>query len=238
MFIYRIFTIRHRDSRLYSLSKSTTQEKIHRVSLIPGDGIGPEISQSVQSIFNVANVPIEWEPVNVTPAKGPDGQISIPLDALASFRRTKVGLKGPLATPIGEGHMSLNLLLRRTFQLYANVRPAKTIVGFPTPYQEVDTVLVRENTEGEYSGIEHEVMPGVVQSIKLITWEASCRVSDFAFQYSKDINRPHITVVHKASIMKGADGMFLDAVKHISQKYPDVPFVELSLDKACLQVRT
>jgi isocitrate dehydrogenase (NAD+) len=214
-----------------------TLPTIQKVSLIPGDGIGPEISDSVQAIFNVAKVPIEWEVVNVTPIKGPNGQVSIPAEALASFRRTKIGLKGPLATPIGEGHVSLNLLLRRTFQLYANVRPAKSIVGFPTPYCGVDTVLVRENTEGEYSGIEHEVVPGVVQSIKLITWDASCRVADFSFKYAKEINRPHVTVVHKASIMKGADGMFLDAVKHIATtKHPDVPFVELSLDKACLQI--
>ena len=171
------------------------------MSLIPGDGIGPEISQSVQKVFSSANVPIDWEVVNVTPVKGLDGRTSIPPEAKASFARTKVGLKGPLATPIGEGHVSLNLLLRKTFQLYANVRPCKSITGYPTAYDDVDTVLIRENTEGEYSGIEHEVAPGVVQSIKLITADASNRVSDFAFRYARQLGRLHVTVVHKASIM-------------------------------------
>jgi isocitrate dehydrogenase (NAD+) len=125
--------------------------------LIPGDGIGPEISRSVKEIFAAAKTPIEWEEVDVTPIIK-DGKTAIPDEAIASVRKSTVALKGPLATPIGKGHVSLNLTLRRTFNLYANVRPCRSVAGYKTPYENVDTVLIRENTEGEYSGIEHEVM--------------------------------------------------------------------------------
>lgn len=126
------------------------------VTLIPGDGIGPEISRSVKEIFAAAKTPIEWEEVDVTPILK-DGKTAIPDEAIASVRKSTVALKGPLATPIGKGHVSLNLTLRRTFNLYANVRPCRSVAGYKTPYENVDTVLIRENTEGEYSGIEHEV---------------------------------------------------------------------------------
>ncbi|RUP52114.1 hypothetical protein BC936DRAFT_141010 [Jimgerdemannia flammicorona] len=128
----------------------------YEVTLIPGDGIGPEISRSVKHIFSAAKVPIEWDEVDVTPVLK-DGKTAIPDEAIASVKKNTLALKGPLATPIGKGHVSLNLTLRRTFSLYANVRPCRSIAGFKTPYENVDTVLIRENTEGEYSGIEHEV---------------------------------------------------------------------------------
>jgi isocitrate dehydrogenase (NAD+) len=168
--------------------------------LIPGDGIGPEISRSVKQIFAAAKTPIEWEEVDVTPIIK-DGKTAIPDAAIQSVRSSTVALKGPLATPIGKGHVSLNLTLRRTFNLYANVRPCRSVVGFKTPYDNVDTVLIRENTEGEYSGIEHEVVDGVVQSIKLITREASERVARYAFTYAESIGRDRVTAVHKANIM-------------------------------------
>ena len=154
--------------------------------MIEGDGIGPEISQSVKDIYSAANVPIKWESVDVTP-RLKDGKTVIPNEAIKSVEKNFVALKGPLATPIGKGHVSLNLTLRRTFNLFANVRPCKSIAGYKTPYDNVDIVLVRENTEGEYSGIEHVVVDGVVQSIKLITREASQRVLRFAFQYAESI---------------------------------------------------
>ncbi|RMZ07840.1 hypothetical protein D0864_01906, partial [Hortaea werneckii] len=152
----------------------------YTVSLIEGDGIGPEISQSVKDIFSAANAPVKWEPIDVSPVFI-DGKQSVPPEAMDSINRNFVALKGPLATPVGKGHVSLNLTLRRTFNLFANVRPCKSIQGYKTPYDNVDTVLIRENTEGEYSGIEHVVVDGVVQSIKLITREACERVLRFAF---------------------------------------------------------
>ncbi|CAG8232055.1 unnamed protein product [Penicillium salamii] len=153
----------------------------YTVTLIEGDGIGPEIAQSIKDIFEAAKAPVKWESVDVTPILK-NGKTAIPDDAIASVRRNYVALKGPLATPVGKGHVSLNLTLRRTFNLFANLRPCKSIAGYKTPYDNVDTVLIRENTEGEYSGIEHVVVDGVVQSIKLITKEASERVLRFAFQ--------------------------------------------------------
>jgi isocitrate dehydrogenase (NAD+) len=207
------------------------------VTLIPGDGIGPEISRSVVNIFAAAEIPIVWEEANVTPILTPEGKTTIPPDALHSVNRNKVALKGPLATPIGKGHVSLNLTLRRTFDLYANVRPCKSIVGFKTPFDNVNTVLIRENTEGEYSGIEHEVVPGVVQSIKLITEEASRRCIQYAFEYARAQGRPRVTVVHKATVMKQADGLFLSTAQDMAKDYPDIQLDEIILDRACLQVR-
>lgn len=172
-----------------------------KVTLIPGDGIGPEISAAVQKIFTTASVPIEWESVDVTPVRNPDGRFGIPQAAIDSMNKNQIGLKGPLMTPVGKGHRSLNLALRKEFNLYANVRPCRSLEGYKTLYDDVDVVTIRENTEGEYSGIEHEIVDGVVQSIKLITEQASTRVAEYAFQYAKDNNRSKVTVVHKANIM-------------------------------------
>ena len=149
----------------------------YTVTLIEGDGIGPEISQAVKDIYSAANIPINWEPVDVTPLLI-DGKTTLPQPAVDSVNKNLVALKGPLATPVGKGHTSMNLTLRRTFNLFANVRPCKSIAGYETPYKNVDTVLIRENTEGEYSGIEHTIVPGVVQSIKLITKPASQKLLD------------------------------------------------------------
>ncbi|GAA5990569.1 hypothetical protein JCM10908_003136 [Rhodotorula pacifica] len=207
----------------------------YNVTLIPGDGIGPEISQAVKEIYDAAKVPIKWEEVSVAPILV-DGVSTIPADAIHSIKKNTIALKGPLATPIGKGHVSLNLTLRRTFNLYANVRPCVSIDGFKTAYDNVDTVLIRENTEGEYSGIEHEVVPGVVQSIKLITHQASTRVARYAFEYARSQNRLHVTAVHKAPIMKQSDGMFLRACREIAAEYPDVKYDEDLLDRVCLRI--
>jgi isocitrate dehydrogenase (NAD+) len=167
----------------------------------------------VQRIFEAARVPITWEIVQVVPQQGADGLPVLPPETMDSFNRTRVGLKGPLATPVGKGHISLNLLLRKTFQLYANVRPCRSIPGFKTPYENVDTIIIRENTEGEYSGIEHEIVPGVVQSVKLITESACRRIVAFAFLQALKLGRPSVTVVHNALINKASDGLFLDIAK-------------------------
>lgn len=204
--------------------------------MIPGDGIGTEISASVQKIFEIAGAPIEWEAVDVTPVKGVDGKFRIPQKAIDSVNSTKIGLKGPLATPIGKGHQSLNLALRKQFNLFANVRPCKSIEGYKTPYDDVDIITIRENTEGEYSGIEHTIVPGVVQSIKLITEPASRRVTEYAFQYATLNKREKVTVVHKANIMRLSDGLFLKCAREIAEQYPNIQFEEMYLDTVCLKM--
>ncbi|KAG4305098.1 hypothetical protein PORY_001268 [Pneumocystis oryctolagi] len=208
---------------------------IYTVTLISGDGIGPEISSSVQDIFKAAKVPIRWEEVDVTPVLI-DNKTMIPESAIESINKNMVALKGPLATPIGKGHVSLNLTLRRTFSLFANVRPCRTISGCKTAYDDVDIVLIRENTEGEYSGIEHMVVDGVFQSIKLITRSACEKVLRFAFEYAQAIGRKKVTAVHKASIMKISDGLFVKTAHDISKEYPDIIFETELLDNSCLKI--
>ncbi|KAF5987848.1 isocitrate dehydrogenase subunit 2, mitochondrial [Fusarium bulbicola] len=207
------------------------------VSLIEGDGIGPEISQSVKDIFAAAKTPISWEPVDVTPIIK-DGKTAIPDAAIENIQKNKIALKGPLATPVGKGHVSLNLTLRRTFNLFANLRPCRSVAGYETPYDNVDTVLIRENTEGEYSGIEHVVVDGVVQSIKLITREASERVLRFAFQHAESIGRKKVRVVHKATIMKLSDGLFLKVAQEVAKDFPGIEFDAELLDNSCLKMVT
>jgi len=209
----------------------------YTVTLMKGHGIGPEISQSVEDIFSAADVPIKWEPVDVEPEMR-NGKQVIPDRAINSVTQNYVALKGPMTTPVGKGHVSLNLTLRRTFNLFANVRPCKSIAGYKTPYDNVDTVLIRENTEGEYSGIEHVVVDGVVQSIKLITKEASERVLRYAFQYAQDVGKPKVRVVHKATIMKMSDGLFLSLARDIAKEFPNIEFDSELLDNSCLKIVT
>ncbi|CAN7943106.1 unnamed protein product, partial [Ixodes hexagonus] len=226
--------------------KRHASTEIRTVTLIPGDGIGPEISASVQEIFKTAGVPIQWEVVDVTPVKGPDGKFGIPQKAIDSVNKNKIGLKGPLMTPIGKGHRSLNLALRQAFNLYANVRPCRSIEGYETPYKDVDVVTIRENTEGEYSGIEHEartpfplkslIVPGVVQSIKLITEPASRNIANYAFEYAKANGRSMVTAVHKANIMRMSDGLFLRCCRDAAERNPSVKYNEMYLDTLCLNV--
>ncbi|KAK9474527.1 uncharacterized protein V1510DRAFT_428350 [Dipodascopsis tothii] len=207
------------------------------VTLIEGDGIGIEISEAVKNIYAAAKVPIEWEPVDVTPILK-DGKTAIPDAAIESVKRNYVALKGPLATPIGKGHVSLNLTLRRTFNLFANLRPCRSVVGYKTPYDNVDTVLIRENTEGEYSGIEHVVVDGVVQSIKLITRPACERVIRYAFQHAQATGKNKVLVVHKATIMKMSDGLFLSTAREIAKEYPGIELSAELLDNTCLRIVT
>ena len=216
-------------------SVSVSNRSNHTCTLIPGDGIGPEISDAVVKIFEAAGAPINWEVEDVY-AVQEGGQWTIPRGCKESMLKNKVGLKGPLMTPIGAGHPSMNLMLRKTFSLYANVRPCKSLEGFPTAYENVDLVTIRENTEGEYSGIEHELVPGVVQSIKLITENASTNVADFAFEYARNNGRDTVTAVHKANIMRMSDGLFLNSCRKAAEKYPDIKFREMYLDTVCLNM--
>eukprot|EP01132_Coremiostelium_polycephalum_P002095 gene2095-2582_t len=214
----------------FALRQYSSTPKNIKVTLIPGDGIGPEISDAVKQIFAAAKAPIEWETVNVNAQTGVSDEI------IESIRRNKVGLKGPLATPIGTGHQSLNLALRKAFNLYANVRPCLSIPGFKTRYDDVNTVVIRENTEGEYSGIENMPVKGVAQSIKIITKEASARVANFAFQYALANNRTKVTCVHKANIMKQSDGMFVKTCREVSTRYPTIKYEEMVVDNNCMQL--
>ncbi|KAI7109333.1 Isocitrate dehydrogenase, partial [Hortaea werneckii] len=231
----RHYSVTKEENKVAKFPGTKGSDGKYTVSLIEGDGIGPEISQSVKDIFSAANAPVKWEPIDVSPVFI-DGKQSVPPEAMESINRNFVALKGPLATPVGKGHVSLNLTLRRTFNLFANVRPCKSIQGYKTPYDNVDTVLIRENTEGEYSGIEHVVVDGVVQSIKLITREACERVLRFAFQYAQDVGKPKVRVVHKATIMKMSDGLFLRIAQDIAREYPNVEFDSELLDNACLKI--
>ena len=174
--------------------------------------------------------------MDVSPVKNPDGTMGIPKEAIESVNRNKIGLKSPLMTPVGKGFRSLNLALRKEFSLYANVRPCKSIEGYKTLYDDVDLITVRENTEGEYSGIEHEIVNGVVQSIKLITEQASTRVAEFAFKYAKDNGRHKVTAVHKANIMRMSDGLFLRCCREAAEKNPEIKFEEKYLDTVCLNM--
>lgn len=203
------------------------------VSFIEGDGIGPEISKSVKEIFKAADVPVNWEFCDVSPIFV-NGLTTIPDPAVQSINKNLVALKGPLATPIGKGHRSLNLTLRKTFNLFANVRPAKSVEGFKTTYKNVDLVIIRENTEGEYSGIEHVIAPGIVQSIKLITRDASERVIRYAFEYARAIGRPRVVVVHKSTIQRLADGLFVSVAKELHKEYPDIKLETELIDNTVL----
>ena len=194
----------------------------HRITLIPGDGIGPEVAASVAKIIEAAGVRIEWEECTAgTQAINKFGD-PLPFALLESVKRNRVALKGPLTTPIGEGFQSINVRLRKELDLFANLRPIRTLPGIPTRFGEVDLVVVRENTEDLYSGLEHIVVPGVVESLKIITERASLRIARFAFDYARREGRRKITAVHKANIMKLSDGLFLDCFRRIAREYPDV----------------
>lgn len=209
---------------------------MHRVTLIPGDGIGPEVAAATQRILKAARVKIEWEEVEAAPLTDRRSNQTVHAGWLESIRRNRVGLKGPIATPVGEGHRSLNVALRQSLQLYANLRPVKNLPGLKTRFENVDIIIIRENTEGLYSGLEHQVVPGVVESLKIMTEAACLRVARFAFEYARNRNRKKITAVHKANIMKLSDGLFLNCTRRVSKDYPDIQYNELIVDNACMQI--
>ena len=192
----------------------------YRVTLIPGDGIGPEVVAAGVRVLTATGIEFEWDtqPAGAT-AIGEHGS-ALPERTLESVRRNKVALKGPTETPIGTGHRSVNVELRKTLDLYANLRPVKTLPGVKSRYDGVDLVVVRENTEDLYSGLEHVVVPGVVESLKIITEKASTRIARFAFDYATANGRRRITAVHKANIMKLSDGLFLDCCRAVAKEFP------------------
>lgn len=208
----------------------------HTITLIPGDGIGPEVSGAVVQIIEAAGVEVEWETHYAgSQALAKFGE-TLPADLLESIKRNKVALKGPITTPVGKGFTSVNVGLRKALDLYANLRPVRALPNIPSRYPELDLVVVRENTEDLYSGIEHVVVPGVVESLKIITEKASTRVARFAFEYARREGRKKVTAVHKANIMKLSDGLFLDCFRNVAKDYPEIEADDKIVDNACMQL--
>src|ERR1700757_2275956 len=208
----------------------------HHITLIPGDGIGPEVTNATVRILEATGVKFEWETFMAGAEAFEKYKEYIPKDLNDSIERTRVGLKGPVTTPIGGGFASINVELRKRFELYANFRPIRNLPHIPTRYPDVDLIIVRENTEGLYSGIEHEVVPGVVESLKIITEKASTRIARFAFEYARKNKRKRIHCIHKANIMKLSDGLFLRCTRNISKEYPEITYGEHIVDNTCMQL--
>ncbi|HWX56762.1 MAG TPA: isocitrate/isopropylmalate family dehydrogenase [Verrucomicrobiae bacterium] len=208
----------------------------HKVTLIPGDGIGPEVTGAAVRILGATGVKIDWETINAGSEAFEKSREYIPKELTESIERTGVGLKGPVTTPIGGGFSSINVSLRRRFELFANFRPIKNLPSLPTRYPGVDLIIVRENTEGEYSGIEHEVVPGVVEALKIITEKASTRIAKFAFEYAHREKRKRIHAIHKANIMKMTDGLFLSCTRVIARGFPEITYGEHIIDNTCMQL--
>jgi len=208
----------------------------HTITLVPGDGIGPEVTEAVLRILSAAGVSIEWERhLAGVLAVERTGQ-SLPVDLLESIRRNKVALKGPVTTPIAEGFTSVNVGLRKALDLYANLRPVWSLPGAPARFSGIDLVIVRENTEDLYAGLEHEVVPGVVESLKIITARASTRIAQFAFEHARRHRRKKVTAIHKANIMKLSDGLFLESVRTVARDYGDIAYDEKIVDAACMHL--
>src|SRR6201981_4059230 len=208
----------------------------HRITLIPGDGIGPEVTSATVRILEATGIKFEGETFMAGAEAFEKYKEYIPKDLKDSIERTRVGLKGPVTTPIGGGFASINVELRKRFELYANFRPIRNLPHIPTRYPEVDLIIVRENTEGLYSGIEHEVVPGVVESLKIITEKASTRIARFAFAFARNEKRKKITCVHKANIMKLSDGLFLKCFEEVGKLYPEMERQNMIVDNTSMQL--
>ena len=209
----------------------------HTVCLIPGDGIGPEVTTATRSVIDAAGVDIEWVSLPAGSTALEFCGSVLPERTIAAIAGHGVALKGPVTTPIGKGHSSVNVQLRKRLNLFAAVRPVRSMPGIKTRFENVELVIVRENTEGLYSGIENEIVPGVMQSLKIITREASTRVANFAFDYAKTRDRRRVTVFHKANIMKKSDGLFIKCAREVHQRYTDhVQYDELIIDNGCMQL--
>ncbi len=206
------------------------------ITLLPGDGIGPEVSEAMTRVVAAAGVDVDWERYPAgTQALERTGEL-LPQAVLDSLRRNRVGIKGPLTTPIGKGFQSINVTLRKTLDLYVGLRPTRVIPELRPQFAGVDIVVVRENTEGLYSGVEHVVVPGVVTTLKVISERASRRIARFAFDYARRHGRKKVTAVHKANIMKLADGLFLDCVREVARDYRDIAYDEIIIDNCAMQL--
>ena len=208
----------------------------HKITLIPGDGIGPEVTGATVSVLRAAGVEVEWEPFVVGAEALSRFGDPLPQNLIDSIKKNKVALKGPVMTPVGTGFVSSNVRLRKALDLYANLRPIKSLKGVKSRYEDVDLIVVRENTEDLYSGLEHEVVPGVVESLKIITDRASRRIAHFAFDYARREGRKRVTAIHKANIMKMSDGLFLNCFREVAKEYPEIAADDLIVDNACMQL--
>jgi isocitrate dehydrogenase (NAD+) len=208
----------------------------HTITLIPGDGIGPEVTHAVVHIFTVAGLSIDWDRQDAGVIAFQKFGQSLPPQLLDSVRKNKVALKGPVTTPIAEGFTSVNVGLRKALDLYANLRPVTNLPGVATRFQGVDLVIVRENTEDLYAGLEHEIVPGIVESIKIITEKASTRIARFAFEHARAFGRKRVTAIHKANIMKLSDGLFLESCRAVAREFAEIGYDERIVDAACMHL--
>jgi isocitrate dehydrogenase (NAD+) len=208
----------------------------HTITLLPGDGIGPEVTAAVVQIIECAGVDVEWEKYFVGAEAISRFGDPLPQEVLDSILRNKVALKGPVTTPVATGFPSINVRLRKTLDLYANLRPVRSLPNVITRYEGIDLIVVRENTESLYAGLEHEVVPGVVESLKIITRRASTRIARFAFEHARAHGRKRITAVHKANIMKLSDGLFLDCFREVAKEYPNIEADDRIVDNLCMQL--
>jgi isocitrate dehydrogenase (NAD+) len=208
----------------------------HDVTLIPGDGIGPEVAEATRRVIDASGAAIVWH--EMPAGLGPFEATGTPLPpaTLASLEATRVGLKGPITTPVGGGFASVNVALRKAFDLYANYRPARSMPGVPTRFKDVDLIVVRENTEGLYSGIEHQVVPGVIESLRIVTEAGSERILRFAFEVARREGRRKVTVIHKANILKLSDGLFLAIARRIAEDFPEIEYAESIVDATAMRL--
>jgi isocitrate dehydrogenase (NAD+) len=208
----------------------------HTITLIPGDGIGPEVTRAVVRIIDAAGVHIDWDTEDAGEAAVARHGDPLPASLLDSVRRNKVALKGPVTTPVGHGFTSVNVGLRKALDLFANLRPVFNLPGVPARFGKLDLILVRENTEDLYSGLEHEVVPGVMVSMKVITRMASMRIARFAFDYARRNGRHRVTGVHKANIMKMGDGLFIACAQEVAKEYPEITYDQRIVDAVCMHL--
>ncbi|HEX7798350.1 MAG TPA: isocitrate dehydrogenase (NAD(+)) [Vicinamibacterales bacterium] len=208
----------------------------HTITLIPGDGIGPEVTQAVLRVLAASGVAIDWDTQEAGIVALEQHRQPLPDALIDSIRRNKVALKGPVTTPIGEGFTSVNVGLRKSLDLYANLRPVWNLPGVPAKFSGVDLVIVRENTEDLYAGLEHQIVPGVVESLKIITEKASTRIARFAFEHATRHGRKKVTAIHKANIMKLSDGLFLESARAVASEFPGITYDEKIIDAACMHL--
>lgn len=209
---------------------------MYTITLLPGDGIGPDITKATKRILEATGVPLKWEEHLAGESAIPEFGTPLPQTVLESIKKNKIALKGPLTTPIGTGFRSINVALRKELDLFANLRPAKTYEGIRSRYDNIDLVVVRENTEDLYAGVEHMVGEDAAESIKIITRKGSERICRFAFEYAKKNNRRKVTAVHKANIMKCTDGLFLSVAGDVARDYPEIEFEDRIVDNMCMQL--
>jgi isocitrate dehydrogenase (NAD+) len=208
----------------------------YTITLIPGDGIGPEVTAAVVRILGAAGLDIDWDRQDAGVVAFKKYGQSLPPQLLDSVKKNRVALKGPVTTPIAEGFTSVNVGLRKALDLYANLRPVANLAGVPSRFQGVDLVIVRENTEDLYAGLEHQIVPGIVESLKIITSTASTRIARFAFEHARANGRTRVTAIHKANIMKLSDGLFLESCRGVAREFPGITYDERIVDAACMHL--